>query len=265
MIINKIQRLIQNRDLLKEFIVRDLKSRYVGSAIGFFWSVINPLITLVIYTFLFSVILKVKLSDEAGVTNFALYLFCGMLPWIAFQDTVQRSTTCIVDHSKLIKKLVFPAKILPLYIAVSSLISEFIGIMILISAIILILHFVSPYILFMPLIFFFQLLFTLGISFFFAALNVFLRDISPISGVLLTVWLYITPIFYPYTIVPDRYKGIYMLNPMAHLVNIYRDIFLNNKMFSISGLLYFSLVSILIFIGGYVFFTKFHKKFVDLL
>jgi ABC-type polysaccharide/polyol phosphate export permease len=77
--------------------------------------------------------------------------------------------------------------------------------------------------------------------------------------------LYITPIFYPYTIVPDRFKSIYMLNPMAHLVNIYRDIFINNKMFSISGLLYFSLVSILIFIAGYVFFTKLHKKFVDLL
>ncbi len=265
MISHIIKRLVENKELLREFVVRDLKMRYVGSMVGFFWSVINPLLTLLIYTFLFSVILKVKLSGEAGVTNFALYLFCGMLPWIAFQDTVNRSTTCVVDHEKLIKKLVFPAKILPLYIAISSLISEFIGVVILLLAIIFIMHFISPFILLLPIIVFFQVLFSLGFSFAFAALNVPVRDISPISGVLLTVWMYLTPIFYPQTIVPERYIDIYMLNPMAHLVIMYRDIFLNNKMFSIFSLFYFSLVSVLFFLAGYFIFTKFHKKFVDFL
>ena len=265
MIINKIKRLIENKYLLREFIIRDLRSRYIGSTMGFFWSVINPIVTLIIYTFLFSVILKVKLGGESGITNFALYLFCGMLPWAAFQETVQRSTTCIIDNGNLIKKLVFPAKILPVYISFSSLITEFISIIILIIAIICILHFVSFYIILLPLIIFFQLLFALGFGFLLATVNVFFRDTAPLTGVFLTVWLYLTPIFYPVSIVPDKFKGLYMLNPMTHLVGIYRDIFLKNQMFSLKSLAYFSLISIVVFAIGYFLFTKHHRKFVDLL
>lgn len=265
MIINKIKRFIENKDLLKEFIARDIKSRYVGSHMGFYWSVLNPIITLIVYTFLFSVILKVKLGNEPGVTNFALYLFCGMLPWIALQDSVQRSTTCIVDNENIIKKLVFPSKILPVYLSLSALITELIGLIVLSIATFFISHFVSPYILFLPLILIPQLIFTLGLSFIFATSHVFFRDTSPLVTVFMTVWLYLTPIFYPVSIVPDKFKGIYMLNPMAHLVSIYRDIFLRNQMFSIGSAVYFSLASCIIFILGYIAFTKSHRKFVDLI
>ena len=147
-----IKRLINNKNLLKEFINRDLHSRYAGSVMGIFWSIIHPIITLLIYTFLFSVILKVKLGDQTGMTNFALYLFCGMCPWLAFQDAVQRSTSSIVDNSNLIKNIVFPAKILPLYLSCSSLITGLINLIILTIAILIILKFISPYIIFLPLL-----------------------------------------------------------------------------------------------------------------
>jgi lipopolysaccharide transport system permease protein len=259
------KRLIHNKNLLKEFIHRDLHSRYAGSVMGIFWSVIHPIVTLMIYTFLFSVILKVKLGDQPGMTNFALYLFCGMCPWLAFQDAVQRSTSSIVDNSNLIKNMVFPAKILPLYLSCSSLITGLINLGILTIAILIILKFVSPYIIVLPLLLVFQLLFALGLGLLTSTVNIFFRDTTQIMGVLLTVWMFLTPIFYPESLVPDRFLGFYMLNPMTHLVHIYRDIFLNGQMFQMSNFYYFAACSVLAYFVGYRIFTKYHKKFVDLL
>ncbi|MEC7640655.1 MAG: ABC transporter permease [Nitrospinota bacterium] len=257
------RRLIETKDLLKEFVVRDLRSRYAGSTMGLFWSVVHPIMTLIIYTFLFSVILKVKLGDQSGITNFSLYLFCGMIPWAAFQETVMRSTTSIVDHSNLIKNLVFPAKILPFYIACSSLITGLISVTILLVAILIILNFVSPYILLLPVVLLFQIMFALGLSFTTAALHVFFRDTMQIVGVFLTVWMFLTPIFYPQSLVPEKFMFVYLLNPMTHLVHIYRDIFLKAQMFSIWNFIYFSLFSLVVYTVGYSVFTKYHRKFVD--
>lgn len=260
-----VRRLLQYRELLKEFVVRDLQGRYVGSTMGLFWSVINPIVMLMVYTFIFSGILKVKLGAEPGFTNFALYLFCGMLPWTAFQETVQRSTTCIVDNGNLIKKLVFPAKILPLYIACSSLITEMISVVIFLAAIGIILKFISPYFLLLPVILFFQILFALGLSYFLATVNVFFRDTSPLISVVMTLWMFMTPIFYPASMVPERFQNIYMLNPMAHLVNIYRDIFLQGQMFDAGNFIYFGASALGVYLIGYALFTRYHRKFVDLL
>jgi len=261
--ISKIGRLVENKDLLKEFVLRDLRSRYAGSTFGLFWSVVHPIMSLIIYTFLFSVILKVKLGDQPGTTNFALYLFCGMIPWAAFQETVLRSTTSIVDHANLIKNLVFPAKILPFYIACSSLVTGLISIAILMAAIAVILHFVSPHILWLPLILPFQMMFALGISFTLATLHVFFRDTAQITGVSLTVWMFLTPIFYPESLVPERFMAVYQLNPMTHLVHIYRDVFLKGQMFGLGNFLYFALCSLAVYYAGYSLFTKYHRKFVD--
>jgi ABC-type polysaccharide/polyol phosphate export permease len=259
------KRLIHNKDLLKEFIRRDLHSRYAGSVMGIFWSVIHPIVTLVIYTFLFSVILKVKLGDQPGMTNFALYLFCGMCPWLAFQEALQRSTSSIVDNSNLIKNMVFPSKILPLYLSCSSLITGLINLGILTLAILIIMKFVSPYLILLPLLLVFQLLFALGFGLLTATVNIFFRDTTQIIGVFLTVWMFLTPIFYPESMVPPRFMGFYMLNPMTHLVHIYRDIFLLGKMFDLGSFFYFATFSVLVFFAGYRIFTKYHRKFVDLL
>ena len=258
-----VRRFFEVKDLLKEFVVRDLRTRYAGSAMGLFWSIVHPIMSLIIYTFLFSVILKVKLGDQPGITNFALYLFCGMIPWTAFQETVLRSTTSIVDHGNLIKNLVFPAKTLPLYIACSSLITGLISATILIVGIFFILNFVSPYILLLPIVLLFQLLFALGLSFMMAALHVFFRDTIQVVGVSLTVWMFLTPIFYPENLVPERFKFVYLLNPMTHLVHIYRDIFLKAQIFSIYNFVYFSVSSLTVYLTGYIIFTKYHGRFVD--
>src|SRR6476469_4990348 len=127
-----LTRLAANRNLLKNLVLRDLKHRYVGSIGGFMWSVVHPLIQLVIYTFIFNALFQRRnLGPEYGVDNFSVFLFCGLLPWLLFSDTVTRSCSSIVDNSQLITKTVIPAEILPMAITVSNLIHHLIGLTIL--------------------------------------------------------------------------------------------------------------------------------------
>lgn len=249
--------------LIWSFVVRDLQGRYVGSTMGFFWSLINPLITILLFLYVFSVILKVRFDDEEGISNFGLYLFCGMLPWLAFQETIIRSTNSIVENANLIKKFMFPSKIFSVYLSISSIINELIGVVVLFILIILITHNINYLILFLPIIIFFQLLFSIGLGWIFACINVFFRDIAHVISVIMMVWMFLTPIFYTESMVPDKYKFLIAINPMAYLVRAYRDILLNNRLPSIADLIPFISISIILFLGGYVFFDKTQHKFAD--
>jgi len=251
------------RNLIWSFVVRDLQGRYVGSTMGLFWSLINPIMTLLLYLYVFSVILKVKFGQNGSLSDFALYLFCGMLPWLAFQETVIRSTNSIVDNANLIKKFMFPSKILTVYLSISSLVNELIGLVVLIIAIIVITHKISYFIFFLPLIIIFQLIFTLGLGWIFACINVFFRDTAHLIGVIMMVWMFLTPIFYPESMIPQEFQLIIKINPMAYLVRAYRDILLNNKLPYISDILTFMVISIIVFFGGYYLFKKTQHQFSD--
>ena len=250
-------------NLIWSFVVRDLQGRYVGSTMGFFWSIINPIIMLLIYLYVFSAILKVKFGQNGSLTDFALYLFCGMLPWLAFQETVIRSTNSIVENANLIKKFMFPSKILTVYLSISSLVNELIGLVVLIIAINLITHKISYFILFLPVIIIFQLTFTMGLGWIFACVNVFFRDTAHLIGVIMMVWMFLTPIFYPESMIPQKFHLIIKINPMAYLVRAYRDILLNEKLPHISDILIFMAISIIVFFGGYYLFSKTQHQFSD--
>lgn len=253
------------RNLIWSFVVRDLQGRYVGSTMGLFWSLINPIITLLLFLYVFSVILKVKYGQNGSLSDFALYLFCGMLPWLAFQETIIRSTNSIVENANLIKKVMFPSKIFPVYLSISSLVNELIGLMVLIIAIILITHKISYFILFLPIMIIFQLIFTVGLGWIFACINVFFRDTAHLMGVITMVWMFLTPIFYSESMVPEKFQFFIKLNPMAYLVRAYRDILLNNRFPYISDILTFIAISIIVFFGGYYLFGKTQHRFSDLI
>lgn len=261
----RVRRWLQLRHAIKYLVLRDLKGRYAGSMMGFFWTVVNPIITLLVFTFLFSIVLKVRFGPEGGTANFALYLFCGLLPWLAFQEAVVRSTTVIIDNANLVKKVVFPPKILPVYLMISSFIIELIGLGILVAAAALTTRKLSFYIAFFPLLALLQLLLTLGISWVFACINVFFRDIAHIVGVLLTVWMYSTPIVYPAEIVPGNFKVLITINPMSHLVVAYRDIFLNGKPPEAMGVIILAAAAVALFAIGYKVFTAAAPTFPDLI
>lgn len=217
----------RHRELIITFVVRELKGRYMGSTLGMLWTVIHPLILLVVYVFVFSKIIGVRYSlGPSSLENFALYMFCGMVPWLAFSEAVGRSPTLLFENGNLIKRVAFPSEILPFYVVIAGLVNLFIGVAIIIAASLIIFQHISIALLLFPVLLVFQVIFTLGLAYFLSAINVFIRDVQQAIPVFLTLWMFLTPIFYPLEIVPKEFRKFLFLNPMTYVVNGYRDMFL---------------------------------------
>jgi lipopolysaccharide transport system permease protein len=262
---NFLHKIYVQRSLIRSFVVRDLKARYIGSFMGLFWSVIHPIVLLVSYTFVFSVILGVRPPPDAGTTSFPLFLFCSILPWLFFQDVLQRSSTIIIDSTNLVTKTLFPSEILPLVVLLSGLVNHLIGFAILLCIIFFVLGKVSLFILLIPLYLFLLMLFTLGISWFVASLNVFVRDVSQVLSVILTFWFWFTPIFYSTNRFPPKLLFLIRFNPLAHVVAGYRDCLLRMCMPDRSVLIILAVASVAVFAAGGLFFRKTKREFVDVL
>jgi len=264
--IREIVNLFRHKYLLWELVKRDFKAKYIGSKAGLFWSLITPLIRMVIFIFVFSVILKVKFDDKGGITNFALYLICGTLPWFGFQQSIVRSETVLLENSNLVKYIVFPAKIFPFYVTISSLIEQAIGFIFFIAAVFLINHSFSMSALpVMLMLLFMQLIFTVGLGWILSTLNILIKDTYHAVELFLMIWMYLTPIFYPEDMVPSWARGIININPMAYLVRFYRDILLRNRMPVLNEVLLFFSIAIVLFFLGYYIFEKNQHKFADLI
>jgi len=262
---NLLRKIYLQRGLIRNFVVRDLKARYVGSFMGFFWSVIHPIVLLVSYTFVFSVIFKLGPLPGSGTTSFPLFLFCSILPWLFFQDSLQRSSTVIIDNANLITKTIFPSEILPLTVILAGLVNHVIGFAILMVILGFTLGKISLYILMVPVYFFLLMLFTLGLSWLVSSLNVFVRDVSQVLTVILTFWFWFTPIFYSAERFPRRLLFLVRLNPLAHIVTGYRDCILAMRMPDLKILGMLALTCILVFIAGGLFFRQTKREFVDVL
>ncbi len=263
--LNFIRKLAQHRGLIKNMVIRDLKARYVGSAMGFFWSVIHPLVLLVSYTYVFSVVLKQQLGPEAGISNFAVYLFCGILPWLLFQETLTRASNVLIDHANLITKTLFPAEILPVSILLANLVNHLIGVAILLSILVIGFHKVGWLMLLAPVYLLALMLFALGLAWFISSVQVFLRDTAQVLTVILTFWFWFTPIFFDEGRIPTTLVFLMRLNPLAEVVIGYRHCFLSGEMPSGQGMLYLYLVAGAIFIIGGLFFRHTKKSFADVL
>ncbi|MFT6362510.1 MAG: ABC-type polysaccharide/polyol phosphate export permease [Planctomycetota bacterium] len=196
----------QHRQLLFDFVGRDLKSRYVGSSMGFFWSVIFPVVNLFVFMFVFRFLLKARWmgadGSEGPVSETALIMLCGILVWASFAETLSRATNCLVENANLIQKLVFPSEILPVYLTTSSMVNMLIGMPIVVLGCIFFTNGgpgVSSVLI--PVLLICQLLFTVGMGYLLATLNLFLRDTYHLVGVGVQVWMFATPIFYPASLV----------------------------------------------------------------
>ena len=262
---NFLQKLYVQRSLIRNFVKRDLRARYVGSFMGLFWSVIHPIVLLVSYTFVFQYVFQIRPRPDTGTTSFPLFLFCGILPWLYFQDALQRSSTIIIDNTNLVTKTLFPSEILPLVALLSGFINHLIGFAILMCIILFTLGKVSLFILFIPLYLLFLMLFTLGLSWFAAGLNVFVRDVSQVITVILTFWFWFTPIFYSIDMFPKELLFLVRINPMAQVVIGYRDCLLRMRMPDMSILAILAAISLAVFVAGGMFFRKTKREFADIL
>ncbi|MDX2231123.1 MAG: ABC transporter permease [Leptolyngbyaceae cyanobacterium bins.349] len=217
-------------DLLKTLVQRDLDTRYKGSILGNFWSLLNQLSQLLVYTYVFSVVLQVKLNLEGIPSNnftFGLWLFAGLIPWIAFTTGFTQATTSVIGQPNLVKKLVFPLALLPLVPIFSCFLESLGGLILLIMFVAFVTHTIHVSICLLPLIWIPQLLLTAGLGYFFAGLTVFIRDIPQTVGILLNLWFYITPIIYPSSAIPAQFRvWVMWLNPLTPLVEAYRDLIL---------------------------------------
>jgi lipopolysaccharide transport system permease protein len=222
-------------------------------------------VMIAIFTFIFAGIFGARFGANGTAWDYALYLFCGLLPWTAFQESVQLSSTTIVAHANLVKRVVFPLETLPVARAVSTLANQMFGTLALVVATVIIRGELHATLLWLPVLILPQLVMTLGAAWFIASLGVFLRDIVQGIALVLMAWMYLTPIIYPETIVPEKFRAVINLNPFTPLIRSYRRIILEGTAPDWRGLTYFTLCAIVVFIFGYWWFARTRKNFADVI
>lgn len=250
-------------DLIFSFAKRELLGRYKGSALGIIWAVLNPVVMIAIFTFIFAGIFGARFGVNHSHWDYALYLFCGLLPWTMFQESVQQSANTIVVNANLVKRVVFPLEALPAAQVFAALGNQLFATFALLTAIVVVRQRLEITAIWLPLLLIPQLLFALGGAWLIASLGVFLRDIAQGITLLLMAWMYLTPIIYPESIVPERFRSLIDLNPFTALVRNHRRIFLDGLGPDWSGLAYFAAVSIAVFFVGYWWFARTRKSFAD--
>jgi lipopolysaccharide transport system permease protein len=258
------RKLAANRNLIKNLVLRDLKHRYVGSMGGFLWSVIHPVVLLVSYTFVFTVIFRHELGPEYGTSNFPIFLFCGILPWLLFQDTVIRNCSVITDNAPLITKTIIPAEILPISITISNLIHHLIGMAILLTAMMIFynIHLSALWILlYMPML----LMLAQGLGWIVAGLHVFLRDTIQALQILMFLWFWFTPVLYPIEGVPENLRFLFRFNPVATIVTGYRSSLLQLTQPALTQTAIVMVVSIAVSVLGGLLFKQTKPAFPDVL
>ncbi len=257
--------LMQQRYLLWSFVNRDLKMRYGASFMGFFWSVINPLLLISVYTVVFGLFLDINVGGAAGAKNYGLFLFSGMLPWLAFSEAIIKSSTVILDNKDLVKQVHFSTILLPTHVIISSFLHELIALVIFVVILFVVKQPPSIYLLGLISIFPLQLIFTLGLSLIVSSFAVFYKDVRELATALLTLWFFATPIIYPMHLVPDWLEPYFALNPITPLIVVYRTVLLGDVMPDMWGFIYFAGCALAVFLIGVRVFSKLSRDFADLL
>lgn len=256
--------LIERRTLLLEMVKRDFKQRFAGSAAGWLWGVIHPLVLLASWTFVFQVCLKTPTQSHL-TDNYTIFLFCGFLPWLLFQETVQRSAAALLEHSNLITKTLFPSEVVPVSIFLSALINHVIAIGLVSIAVIVWDRGISPMMLFLPVYILLNGLFAIGLGWIISSLNVYLRDTAQVVQVALTLWFWLTPIFITREMVPDKLRFLVDWNPLSYIVNAYRELILNVELPNWREMAIVAAFAITVFIAGGLFFRHLKRGFADVL
>ena len=257
--------LVERRTLIYQLVKRDFQQRYVGSIAGWMWGFIHPLVLLASYTFIFTVCMNQKLGPGEVTQNYPLWLFAGMLPWLLFSETVQRSSGSLVEQANLITKTVFPAEIMPVAIFLSSLMSHLLALGLVIGAAGLWLHQFSPAVLMLPLLMLLVGMFAVGVGWIASSLQVYLRDTVQVVMVGLTFWFWLTPIFIPDDRYPARFRFLLDLNPLAYVVRDYRLMLLGNTLPPLRDLLAAGAFGIAAFVVGGLFFRRLKRGFGEVL
>lgn len=269
-LLKQFQQLLQSRELIRNLVVRDLKVRYKNSILGVLWSLMNPLLMMLVFTVVFTIMAPVRSAD---LRNFPVFVLCGLLPWQFFASSVIGSTVSIVANAPLIKKVYFPREVLPLSMILANLVNFLIALLLLFVMLFIFRVQLTFWILYLPVVILIQIIFTLGMGFFLATINVFYRDTQQIMDVIMLAWFFVTPIFYPLDILPKNYQFLgvtldvwrlaYILNPMASLIASYRDILYRGAPPALDFQVRTVVTAGIVFIIGWFVFHRYSWRFAE--
>ncbi len=258
-----LARLPRYRGLIYSLVSRELKARYRGSVLGFFWSFINPLILLTIYSIVFVTFLP---NRSALIEPYGVFLFCGLLPWTWLSASLNESAAALVAGGNLIKKVMFPAEILPLVSVLAGMVHFFLGLPILVGFLLFFEHAPDAADLaWFPVVVLVQLVFTAGMALLLSALTAHFRDIRDILSHVLTFWFFATPIIYPW-FQPglEAYRIWFKLNPFTHLAVSYQELlFFHGPFGHLQSLFWLGGLSVLLFLAGYWVFDRLRDSFAE--
>lgn len=254
----------RQRDLLRQLTVRDIRGRYRGSMLGLFWSFVNPLVLLAIYTFVFSVVFEARWGEgAAGQPDFAVRLFAGMIVHGLLSEVLQRSPTLLLANVSYVKKVVFPLELLPPMGIGTALFHAAIGGVILLGAILAVHGSVPPTALWLPLILSPLLLLCLGLSYLLVSIGTYVRDIAQPMSLLSTVLLFGSPVFYPLSALPEGVRPWLILNPLTVIIEQVRAVLIEGQQPDFRSLAIYGVLSLLTLWAGYFWFQKTRKGFAN--
>ncbi|MFQ6083879.1 MAG: ABC transporter permease [Candidatus Aminicenantia bacterium] len=251
------KQLFEKRDLLIALTLKELKTRYKSTMLGFLWAFLNPLFQMIVLSIIFTVIVRIQ------VEKYPLFLFAGLLPWMFFNQSLISGTRSLINNRELIKKAFFPREILPLSSVFSNLVNFLLSLLVFLPALFVLSNYISFNLLLLPVIILLQIILTIGIVLVTSSLNIYYRDVSFVVQALILAWFYLTPVIYPLSMVPKRFISFYSLNPMVGIISLYHFTLLGRSLPSISILLPSFLLILFIFTFGIILFKKREPYFAD--
>jgi len=262
-----VRSLLGHRQLILQMSKRDVIGRYRGSALGLAWSFFNPVVMLTVYTFVFAVVFKARwgMGGEENKGQFALVLFTGMLVHALFAEVVNRAPTLILGNTNYVKKVVFPLEILPVITMGAALFHTLVSLTVLVGAFLLLNGFLHWTVILAPLVLLPLIVLTLGFAWFLASLGVFLRDVGQTVGIITAVLLFMSPVFYPISAIPERIRPWLMANPLTFIIEQMREVVIWGRLPNWLGLGIYLLGAIVVAWAGYAWFQKTRKGFADVL
>lgn len=246
------------RQMIFSLVKRDLRSRYKGSVLGFLWTFLNPLLQLIVYTLVFSVIMR------AGIDRYYIFLFVALVPWIFFSSSVNGGCMSIIGSSDLIKKIYFPREVLPIAYVTTCFVNMLLSFVVVLGVL-----FVTGYgfnivaLCYLPFIMIVEYLLALGMALLFSALTVYLRDLGYAMGIITMAWQFLTPVMYSSDLVPERYLSLWRLNPVTPVIEAYRAILYYKEIPQIGTLVPAVMIGVVVLILGEIVFRKLQKGFAE--
>lgn len=261
-LIKEIKDIYKWRELLWQMVGREVKARYKQSILGYFWVILNPLAQMLVMSFAFSIIMRIPTNSASNIP-YSIFLFVALLPWNLFASSLGSAAASIVGAGGLVTKIYFPRTILVIATIVAKIIDFLFANIVLVIYMIIYNIPININILWVIPIFFIQQIFTLGLSLFFAAANLLYRDIQYLLSMILLLWMYVTPIIFPADLVPEKYRIVFQLNPMAVIINAYRQVILAGGVPKYSSLAIAIVVSLITLLIGFKYFKSREKIFAD--